>query len=128
MAPAARPLLPNFINWNQPRNRIAYSTRYIDPSGGYGPDGKVYDTLGPYQLMRSATLEAAVKKHYEPEFFVYGTKGKAKAVVKAVSFGLDECRTNILAFCLDDASLASIGHPVFCSAMNIERHLSDRSE
>lgn len=96
-----------------------------DTSGGYGPDGRVYDTLGPYQLIRSATLEAAVKKHYDPELYVYGTKGKTKAAVKAVVFGLDECWTNILAFCLNNADLASVGHPIFCSNRNIDLRYSN---
>jgi hypothetical protein len=98
---------------------------HADSSGSYGPDGKVYDTLGPYQLMQSATLEAAVKKHFDPDLYVYGTKGKIKANIRAVVFGLDECRTNILAFCLDDANLATIGHPIFCSNKNIDLRYSN---
>jgi hypothetical protein len=46
---------------------------------------------------------------------VYGTEGYAKAKVNDIVYGLDECRSNIFAFCFDKRMLKTIGHPVFCS-------------
>jgi hypothetical protein len=93
---------------------------------GFTPDCKVYDTSGPYKLIRSEKLESEIGKHYDKEFYVYGTKGNTKAAIKAIVFGLDECRTNIIAFCLDDAGLASVGHPIFCSDKKIDLSYSNK--
>ena len=81
---------------------------------------ETYDTLGPYTLMRNADLETAMKKLYPDTFYVYGTKGKSRAIVRSVVFGLDDCRTNIFAFCLDKKFLTGIGHPLFCTDKNID--------
>lgn len=75
----------------------------------------LFDSAGHYQLIKSNKLEAAFRKYFDREFYVYGTEGYAKAKVKDIVYGLDECRSNIFAFCFDKRSLRSVGHPVFCS-------------
>jgi hypothetical protein len=86
---------------------------------------EIYDTTGAYQLMRSGKLESAIKKHYPGKFYIYGTQGKATAAVKSIVFGLDDCRSNLFAFCLDNSDLTSIGHPLFCSYKNIDLQRAD---
>jgi len=85
---------------------------------------KLYDTLGAYQLIRNDSLETLIKKSFSAEYYIYGTLGMAKARVNAVVFGLDECRTNFCAFCIDKANIASIGHPVVCSDKPLDLHYS----
>ena len=111
------------INFRQGRNRSLLDSLFDQ----YCPEGeiyhprhlprgwKMYDSSGYYDLVKSDRLEKVVKKYYNPEFYVYGTKGYAKARIKDIVFGVDECVTNIFAFCFDNASIQSIGHPVFCS-------------
>jgi hypothetical protein len=89
------------------------------------PDCAVYDSSGPYKLVHSGGLETELRKRFGGEFYVYGTKGSVKAGVRSVVFGLDECRTNILAFCLDSSAVASIGHPVFCSDREVDLRRSN---
>jgi len=84
------------------------------------PDCRVFDSSGAYNLVQNDRLQSEVRKHYDKEYYVYGTQGSTKAVIKAVVFGLDQCRTNILAFCLDNQAIASIGHPVFCTDKKID--------
>ena len=92
---------------------------HIDSGGECNmPDCRVYDSSGAYKLVLNDRLQSEIRKHYDKEYYIYGTQGSTKAVVKAIVFGLDECRTNILAFCLD--SLGAIGHPVFCSEKKID--------
>jgi hypothetical protein len=75
----------------------------------------MFDSSGAYRLLKSDKLEKEARKYFDREFYVYGTKGHVKAGIKDIVYGLDECRTNIFAFCFDKSSLKSIGHPVFCS-------------
>ena len=75
----------------------------------------LYDSSGTYRLLKSDKLEKRARKYYDKEYYVYGTKGYAKTRIKDIVYGLDECRTNIFAFCLDKSSLKSIGHPIICS-------------
>jgi len=82
------------------------------------PDCRVYDSSGAYNLVQNDRLTAELRKRFDKEYFIYGTRGSTKAPIKSIVFGLDECRTNIVAFCLD--SLSSIGHPVFCSDKKID--------
>jgi len=89
-------------------------------NGAPTPYCEIYDTTGAYMLMRSEMLESVAKKRYPEEFYVYGTRGKTKAAVKAVLFTSDDCRTNVFAFCLDKANLTSIGHPLFCTDKKID--------
>jgi hypothetical protein len=89
---------------------------------------KIYDTSGIYQLMKSAVFERAARKYYDKEFYVYGTNGYVKTRFKDIVFGLDECKSSIIAFCFDNASIKSIGHPVFCSTRLINlAHAADYS-
>jgi hypothetical protein len=82
----------------------------------YIPKGsKLYDNTGPYKLMKSDKFEKAAAKYFDREFYIYGTTGHVKTRVKDIVIGLDQCMTNIFAFCLDKSKLKSIGHPVFCS-------------
>src|SRR5579859_2416020 len=81
---------------------------------------RIYDTSGVYSLMKNDRLETEIKKYYNREFYIYGTQGNAKAKIKDIVFGLDECRTNIFAFCLDKSDIKSIGHPIFCSDKSID--------
>jgi hypothetical protein len=83
---------------------------------------KLYDTSGTYKLMKSDALEKEARKYIDSVFYVYGTNGYARSKIKSIAIGLDECRTNIYAFCLDNDSLKSIGHPVFCSTRLIPLH------
>lgn len=78
-------------------------------------DSIIYDTSGVYRLMKSDKLETEIKKYFNKEFYIYGTRGHAKTTIKDIVFGLDECRTNIFAFCIDKTSIRSVGHPIFCS-------------
>ena len=86
---------------------------------------KLYDTLGAYKLLKNDLLETMIKKSFNPEYYVYGTRGKVKAKVNDVVFGLDECRTNFCAFCIDKADIASIGYPLFCSNKLLDLHYSN---
>lgn len=74
-----------------------------------------YDTLGSYKLIRSKTLENQIKKITEKSYYVYGTKGFSKITINKVVCGLDECRTNILAFPIENFDTTKNGKPVFCS-------------
>ena len=76
---------------------------------------KLYDTSGIYKLIRNETLEKEARCYFDTAFYVYGTKGYARSGIKNIALALDPCITNIFAFCLDNASLKSIGHPLFCS-------------
>lgn len=76
---------------------------------------RIYDTSGEYRLIKSDKLEREIKKYFNKEFYFYGTQGNVKAKIKDIVFGLDECRTNIFAFCIDNSIIKSIGHPIFCS-------------
>ena len=65
---------------------------------------KLYDTLGAYKLLKNDRLETKIKN---------------------IVFGLDECRTNFCAFCLDNSDLISIGHPIFCSDKLVDLRYSN---
>jgi hypothetical protein len=80
----------------------------------------MYDSSGTYRLLKSNKLEKEARKYYDREYYVYGTKGYVKTGIKDIVYGLDECRTNVFAFCLDKSSLKSIGQPVFCSPRLID--------
>ncbi len=89
---------------------------------------KIYDTLGAYRLIKSDKLETEIKKYFNKEFYIYGTQGNAKTKIKDIVFGLDDCRTNIFAFCIDNSNIKSIGHPIFCSDKLIDiKYLNDYS-
>jgi hypothetical protein len=75
----------------------------------------LYDSSGYYKLLKSSKLEAAFRQYFDREFYVYGTEGYTKTKVKDIVYGLDQCMSNIFAFCFDVKSLKAIGHPVFCS-------------
>jgi hypothetical protein len=81
---------------------------------------KVYDTTGYYMLMKSDKFEKAARKYFDQDFYVYGTKGFVKTKVKNIAFGLSECITNVFAFCFDNSSIKSIGHPVFCTGKQVD--------
>ncbi|RZJ56263.1 MAG: hypothetical protein EOO44_00200 [Flavobacterium sp.] len=85
-----------------------------------------YDTLGPYKLIKNKTLEKEVKKIIEKSYYVYGTKGFSKVTINNVIMGLDECRTNFIAFPIEDFDTAKNGKPIFCSKqlLNINYHKS----
>ena len=86
-----------------------YETRGIPKSH------TLFDTTGVYKRVKSSKLEAAFKTYFDRELYVYGTDGYVKTKVKDIVYGLDECRSNIFAFCFDKRSLRTVGHPVFCS-------------
>jgi len=86
---------------------------------------KLFDTLGAYKLLKNDRLETIVKKSFNSEYYVYGMLGNVKAKVKAVVFGLDECRTNFCALCFDKADIASIGNPILCSNKLLDLHYSN---
>jgi hypothetical protein len=75
----------------------------------------LYDTTGIYKLVKSNKLETAFRKYFDSDLYVYGTNGYAKTKVKDIVYGLDECISNVFAFCFDKRSIAAIGHPLFCS-------------
>jgi hypothetical protein len=83
---------------------------------------KLFDTSGIYKLIKSDALEKEARRYIDSAFYVYGTNGYTRSGIKSIAIGLDECRTNIFAFCLDNDSLKSIGHPVFCSTRLIPLH------
>lgn len=74
-----------------------------------------FDTTGVYKLLKSEKLEKEIKKHFEEEIYIYGTKGVIKAKIRNVLFGLHDCRTNIFALCIDNIDQSTIGHPVIGS-------------
>ena len=116
------------INFNEGGNRNvldALFDQYCPHRDVYDPrhlprGWKIYDTSGYYDLVKNDRLEKEAKKYYSSGFYVYGTKGYAKASVKNIVCGMDECATNVFAFCFDNAALASIGQPVFCSNKLLE--------
>lgn len=119
-----RTYLDTIFNRFYPPDSI-YNTDAIDfyKKSRVAKNWKYYDTTGQYWLMKSERFEKEVKKYFDyfnVEFYVYGTKGVTKSKVRNVVFGLSECKTNIFAFCFDNNSLKSIGHPVFCSTRFIE--------
>jgi hypothetical protein len=75
----------------------------------------LYDTTGIYKLVKSSKLETAFRNYFDGELYVYGTNGYAKTKVKDIVYGLDECISNVFAFCFDKRSIATIGHPLFCT-------------
>jgi hypothetical protein len=75
-----------------------------------------YDTLGSFKLIRNKTLEREIKKIVDKSYYVYGTKGFSKVTINEVVCGLDECRTNIIAFPIQEFDTAKNGKPVFCSS------------
>ena len=83
---------------------------------------KLYDTSGIYKLIRNETLEKEARCYFDTAFYVYGTNGYARSRIKNIALALDPCITNIFAFCLDNASLKSIGHPLFCSTKLLPIH------
>ncbi|KFF07077.1 hypothetical protein [Flavobacterium reichenbachii] len=74
-----------------------------------------YDTLGSFKLIRNKTLEREIKKIVDKSYYVYGTKGFSKVTINEVVCGLDECRTNFIAFPIENFDTAKNGKPVFCS-------------
>jgi len=86
---------------------------------------KLYDTLGAYKLLKNDRLETKIKKYFNSEYYIYGTRGNVKTRIKDIVFGLDECRTNFCAFCIDNSDIVSIGHPIFCSGKLVDLHYSN---
>jgi hypothetical protein len=86
---------------------------------------KLYDTLGAYKLVKNDRLETKIKKYFNREYYIYGTRGNVKTKIKDIVFGLDECRTNFCAFCIDNSDITSIGHPMFCSEKLVDLHYSN---
>lgn len=86
-----------------------------DPKANKIRNFEYYDTLGSYKLIRNKTLENQIKKIIETSYYVYGTKGFAKMDIKDVVCGLDECRTNIIAFPIENFDTTKNGRPVLCS-------------
>ncbi|MDW8850159.1 hypothetical protein SD960_08665 [Flavobacterium sp. MMLR14_040] len=74
-----------------------------------------YDTLGIYKLIRNKTLENEIKKITDKNYYVYGTKGFSKVTINKVVCGLDECRTNIIAFPIENFDTTKNGKPLLCS-------------
>lgn len=91
-----------------------YETRGIPKSHS------LYDTTGIYKLVKSRKLEEAFRTYFNQELYVYGTNGYVKTKVKDIVYGLDECISNIFAFCFDKKSIAAIGRPLFCSEKMID--------
>jgi len=95
-------------------NKTEYYSNHI-PRGW-----KFFDTTGFYRLLKNDRLEKEVRKYFDREFYVYGTKGFVKTRFKDIVVGTDECITSIFAFCFDNSSIRSVGHPVFCSTKLID--------
>lgn len=74
-----------------------------------------YDTLGSFKLIKNETLESEIKKIIDKSYYVYGTKGFSKQTINDVVCGIDECRTNIIAFPIQSFDIAKNGKPIFCS-------------
>ncbi|MEN2399792.1 hypothetical protein GKZ90_0008385 [Flavobacterium sp. MC2016-06] len=74
-----------------------------------------YDTLGSYKLIKSKKLENEIKKIVEKSYYVYGTKGFSEVTINDVVVGLDECRTSIIAFPIQNFDTIKNGKPIFCS-------------
>ncbi|MEN2414175.1 hypothetical protein [Flavobacterium mesophilum] len=88
-----------------------------------------FDTLGSYKLIRNKALESEIKKIVDNSYYVYGTKGFSKMNINNVVCGLDECRTNIIAFPIQNFDTAKNGNPIFCSKqllkINYQNNYSD---
>lgn len=120
LSPKTTAMVINFREYENPKLVDTLFNQYCPNPDMYDrthlPRGcKIYDTSGLYDLLRNDKLEKEVRKYYDQEFYVYGTKGYVKTSIKNIVFGVDECITSIFAFCFDNASLRTIGHPVFCS-------------
>jgi hypothetical protein len=74
-----------------------------------------YDTLGSYKLIKSKKLENEIKKIVEKSYYVYGTRGFSEVTINNVVVGLDECRTSIIAFPIQNFDTIKNGKPIFCS-------------
>jgi hypothetical protein len=61
-------------------------------------------------------LETEIKKVIKEQYYVYGTKGFSQMKVKDIVCGLDECRTNIIAFTIENYDTIKNGKPIFCSS------------
>jgi len=91
-------------------------------------DCKVYDTTGVYRLIICDTFQQRVKPFFDKQYYVYGTLGSVKLNINDIIIGLDECKTNFFAFCLDKTKLITIGHPLFCSSKELcFKYLKDSS-
>ena len=97
-----------------------------------------YDTIGEYRLLKSDKLENRIRKILNKSYYIYGTKGVGKFKIKDIIFGVDECRTNILAFTIDPFDTLKYGQPLICSKQlfrlnygrqynDIERKISEYS-
>jgi hypothetical protein len=118
--------LVNFYEAGKPRGIMDTLFDVFYPKKSQGKDlpkkWKVYDTTGVFKLIRNETLEKEARCYFDTAFYVYGTNGYARSRIKNIAIGLDECITNVFAFCLDNASLKSIGHPLFCSTKLLPIH------
>lgn len=74
-----------------------------------------YDTLGTFKLIRSNTLELEVKKIVDKSYYVYGTKGFSKITINKVVCALNNCRTNFIAFPIENFDTSKNGKAIFCS-------------
>jgi hypothetical protein len=78
-----------------------------------------FDTTGEYRLVKSDKLETEIRKKLDSEYYIYGTKGVVKVKIKDIVFGLEECRTNILAFSISKFDTTRLGHPLIGSAQKL---------
>jgi hypothetical protein len=74
-----------------------------------------FDTLGKFKLIKNILLETEIKKVIKEKYFVYGTKGFSQMKVDEIICGLDECRTNIIAFTIKNYDTIKNGKPIICS-------------
>lgn len=82
----------------------------------WGPkNSSYYDTLGPYRLIKSEKFEKRLKPYFDREYYIYGTLGVAKTTITNIVLGIDPCKTNIFAFCIDKSKIEKIGHPLICT-------------
>jgi len=121
--PDSKSILDTIFNKLYPKDSI-YNTSDIEfyKKSKVAKTWKFYDTSGYYWLMKSDKFEKEARKYFSDEFYVYGTKGYAKSRIKNITFGLSPCITNVVAFCLENDCIKSIGHSVFCSTKFLNIH------
>ena len=75
-----------------------------------------FDTLGAFKLIKNKLLETEIKKVIKDKYYIYGTKGFSQMKVVDIICGLDECRTNIIAFTIKNFDTIKNGKPIICSS------------
>ncbi|PIF30136.1 hypothetical protein CLU81_0540 [Flavobacterium sp. 9] len=75
-----------------------------------------FDTLGVVKLIKSKLLETEIKKIIKDKYYIYGTRGFSEMNVGEIVCGIDQCKSNFIAFTIRDFDTVKNGKPIFCSS------------